>query len=110
MSALAYDGGSDARMNRKGQDLEMAAACLFFLLLSLAGLAAVFTTGELTGVDGLMMLMVCGGMALLFAWLTFSAVKDSGILGAHKSAEPAPAPSPSPAASNPSATAKSEGK
>jgi hypothetical protein len=100
-------------MNRKAQDLQMAAACLFFLLLSLAGLAAVFATGELTGVDGLMMLMVCGGMALLFAWLTFSAVQHSGILGSHKSAEPAPAASPSPAASNPGPAApasRAEGK
>jgi len=77
-------------MNRKAQDLQMAAACLFFLLLSLAGLAAVVATGEVTGVDGLMMLMVCGGMALLFAWLTFSAVQHSGILGGHKSEASAP--------------------
>jgi hypothetical protein len=71
-------------MSHKSQDLEMAAACLFFLLLSLAGLAAVVTTGELAGVDGLLMLMVCGGMALLFAWLTFSAMKDAGLLGHNK--------------------------
>lgn len=70
-------------MSRKSNDLEMAAACLFFLLLSLAGLAAVFTTGELTGVDGLLMLMVCGGMVLLFAWLAFSALHDAGFFGAH---------------------------
>jgi len=65
----------------------MAAACFFFLLLSLAGIAAVFSTGEITGVDGLLMLMVCGGMALLFAWLTFSALQDAGILGAKKSGD-----------------------
>lgn len=88
----------------------MAAACLFFLLLALAGLAAVFSTGELTGVDGLLMLMVCGGMALLFAWLTFSAVKDSGILGGHKSAEASPAPGASAAASSPASAAKVGGK
>jgi hypothetical protein len=99
-------------MNRKGQDLEMAAACGFFLLVSLAGLAAVVTTGELAGVDGLLMLLVCGGMALLFAWLTFSAVKDSGLLGGRKSVgaetEITAAPSPSPAASKPAP--KAEGK
>lgn len=72
-------------MSQKSNDLEMAAACLFFLLLSLAGLAAVFSTGEITGVDGLLMLMVCGGMALLFAWLTFSALQHSGLFGAQKS-------------------------
>ncbi|HVN07568.1 MAG TPA: hypothetical protein VMV61_01255 [Patescibacteria group bacterium] len=92
-------------MNRKAQDLQMAAACLFFLLLSLAGLAAVLATGEVTGVDGLMMLMVCGGMALLFAWLTFSAVKDSGILGRHKSESAAPQVS-----ANPAPAVKAEGK
>ena len=90
-------------MNRKAQDLQMAAACLFFLLLSLAGLAAVIATGEVTGVDGLMMIMVCAGMALLFAWLTFSAVQHSGILGGHKSEAStpeaaAPAANPAPAA------------
>jgi len=76
-------------MGSKSQDLGMAAACFFFLLLSLAGIAAVFTTGELTGVDGLLMLMVCAGMALLFAWLTFSALQDSGIFGT-KNSEHAP--------------------
>jgi len=86
----------------------MAAACLFFLLLSLAGLAAVFTTREITGVDGLLMLMVCGGMALLFAWLTFSAVQHSGILGSRKSAETEVEPA-APAATAASA-AKTEGK
>jgi len=84
----------------------MAAACLFFLLISLAGLAAVITTGELAGVDGLLMLMVCGGMALLFSWLTFSAMKDSGLLGGHKS----PAAEPASPASHPAPAAKSEGK
>lgn len=71
-------------MSHKSKDLEMAAACAFFLLLSLAGLAAVFSTGELTGVDGLLMLMVCGGMALLFAWLTFSALHDAAFFGREK--------------------------
>ena len=84
-------------MNRKAQDLQLAAACLFFLLLSLAGLAAVLSTGEVTGVDGLLMLMVCGGMALLFAWLTFSAVQHSGILGGHKSEASAPEAANAPA-------------
>ena len=70
----------------------MAAACLFFLLLSLAGLAAVFSTGELTGADGLLMLMVCGGMAVLFAWLAFSAFHDAGLIGARKSDDPTPNP------------------
>jgi len=79
-------------MSRKSNDLEMAAACLFFLLLSLAGLAAVFSTGELTGVDGLLMLMVCGGMAVLFAWLAFSAFHDAGLIGARKSDDPTPNP------------------
>ena len=72
-------------MSQKSQDLEIAAACLVFLLLSLAGLVAVFATGELTGVDGLMMLMICGAMALLFAWLTFSALRAAGLFGGKKS-------------------------
>ena len=70
-----------ATMGAKGQDLAMAGACLFFLLLSLAGIAAVFITGEVTGVDALLLLMVCGGMALLFAWLTLSALRAAGLLG-----------------------------
>lgn len=82
-------------MSHKSNDLEMAAACLFFLVLSLAGLLAVLLTGEVHGVDSIFMLMVCAGMALLFAWLTFSALQDAGLFGAHKSAEEhsaAPAP------------------
>ena len=95
-----------AKMETKGQDLAMAGACLFFLLLSLAGIAAVLTTGELAGVDGLMLLMICGGMALLFAWLTYSALHAAGIFG-HRS-ETAPSES---AASEPSATSRAaEGK
>ena len=79
-------------MGHKSQDLGMAAACFFFLLLSLAGLLAVLLTGEVKGVDSLLMLMVCAGMALLFAWLTFSALHDAGLLGAPKPAEnPGPA-------------------
>lgn len=73
----------------------MAGACLFFLLLSLGGIAAVLATGEVTGVDSLLMLMVCGGMALLFAWLTLSALRAAGILGGHaESAAPAAAAAP----------------
>jgi hypothetical protein len=73
-------------MGDKSKDLGMAAACCFFLLLSLAGLAAVVLTGEVKGIDSIFMLMVCAGMALLFAWLTFSALQDAGLFGAHKSA------------------------
>jgi len=81
-------------MGAKSQDLGMAAACFFFLLLSLAGLAAVVLTGEVKGIDSIFMLMVCAGMALLFAWLTFSALQDAGLFGAPKSsAEPAAPPS-----------------
>jgi hypothetical protein len=71
-------------MGTKSQDLGMAAACCFFLLLSLAGIAAVLIKGEVTGVDGLLMLMVCAAMALLFAWLTFSALHGAGLFGAPK--------------------------
>ena len=92
-------------METKGQDLIMAGACLFFLLLSFAGIAAVLATGELAGVDGLMLLMVCGGMALIFAWLTFSALKVAGILGRRASAA-APAASAAPEASAPSRAAE----
>jgi len=74
-------------MSRKTNDLGMAVACLFFLLLSLAGLVAVFATGEVTGVDGLLMLIVCGGMALLFAWLAFSSLHDAGLFGSKKSGD-----------------------
>jgi hypothetical protein len=77
-------------MSHTSEDLEMAAACFFFLLLSVAGLAAVFSTGEITGVDGLLMILVCGGMGLLFAWLTFSALQDAGIIGHKKSGDSAP--------------------
>jgi len=86
-------------MASKSQDLGMAAACFFFLLLSLAGLAAVLITGEVKGVDSLLMLMVCAGMALLFAWLTFSAVQHAGLFRGPKAAtNPGPVPAATPAA------------
>jgi hypothetical protein len=94
-------------MGTKGKDLIMAGACLFFVLLSLAGVAAVFISGELTGVDGLMMLMVCGGMFLLFAWLTFSALQAAGLfVHAAESSQPAAAPAPSPAAPEAAASSR----
>jgi hypothetical protein len=101
-------------MDRKQQDLLMALCCAFFLFVSLAG-AAVVVTGQVAGVDGLLLLMLSGGMALLFAWLTFSALQGAGLFGARRAEEPAPAasPSPSPAPSAPANTApaaKVEGK
>jgi threonine/homoserine/homoserine lactone efflux protein len=86
-------------MASKSQDLGLAAACFFFLLLSLAGLAAIIITGEVNGVDSIFMLIVCAGMALLFAWLTFSALRDARLLGAPKaSTNPGTAPAETPAA------------
>jgi hypothetical protein len=85
VSARPDKGGLSTLMSHKSNDLEMAAACLFFLLLSLAGLAAVLLTGEVKGIDSIFMLMVCAGMALLFAWLSFSALHDAGLFGAPKS-------------------------
>jgi len=90
-------------MDRKLQSLAAAAACLFFVVVSLAGLAAVFVSGELTGVDGLLLLMLCGGMALLFAWLTFSALQAAGMFGGGAARAPEAAPASS-------APAKAEGK
>ena len=96
-------------METKGQDLIMAGACLFFLLLSLGGIAAVFSSGEVAGVDELLMLIVCAGMALLFAWLTFSAVQAAGILGGH-SAAGEKAPATGAAAHSPSSPSGAQGK
>jgi hypothetical protein len=73
-------------MGNKSQDLGMAAACFIFLILSLAGLGDVLLTGQVKGIDSIFMLMVCAGMALLFAWLTFSALQDAGLFGAHNAA------------------------
>jgi len=81
----------------------MAASCLFFLLVSLAGLAAVFITGEITGVDALLLLMLSGAMALLFAWLTFGALQQAGLFGSRAAEEPA-------VSAAPAAAAKVEGK
>ena len=104
-------------MDSKQSALWMAVSCAFFLLLSLAGLAAVLVTGQVAGVDGLLLVMLCGGMLLLFAWLTFSALQQIGLFGARRPEEPAPvpaaSPSPSPAPSapaNPAPAAKVEGK
>jgi hypothetical protein len=90
-------------MERKQNSLVMALCCAFFLLLSLAGLAAVFLTGEVAGVDALLLLMICAGMALLFAWLTFSALQGAGLFGSRGAPESVPA-------ANPASAAKVEGK
>ncbi len=90
----------------------MAAACLFFFLLSLAGIATVLVAGDVTGIDGLLLVMVCGAMALLFGWLSFSALQAASILPAfgRKTESSAPAAAGSGAAGNLRAPAKEEGK
>jgi len=94
-------------MGPKQKDLLMGVSCLFFFLLSLAGLATVLLTGQVTGVDGLLLLMVCGGMLLLFAWLTFSALKTAGLVGRSPAEEPA---ADSSAQASPAPAARIEGK
>jgi hypothetical protein len=100
-------------MNRGTQNLIMAGSCLFFVVISLAGLAAVLILQDVTGVDGLMLAMVCAGMALLFAWLFVSVLREGGLLGAKSPAEnkaPAPSPAAPHAAAAPAVASKEEGK
>ena len=77
-------------MDSKPQSLVMAACCFFFLLLSFAGIGAVMVTGAVTGVDALLMLMICGAMVLLFGWLTLTALHHSGLFSSKQSSESAP--------------------
>jgi hypothetical protein len=78
-------------MDSKPQSLITAAVCFLFLLLSFAGIGSVMVTGAVTGVDALLMLMICGAMVLLFAWLTYSALSASGLFSSKDPAEAAPA-------------------
>jgi hypothetical protein len=105
---------AETTMNARMQNLCMAGSCLFFLLLSLVGIGAVLVFGDITGVDGLLMVMVCAGMALLFAWLSFSALQAAGVLPAFHRKSEIPAAAPAAAGSKPAANlgaaAKEEGK
>jgi len=51
----------------------LAAMCLIVVALSAAGLAAIALSHEITGVDALLLALICltiGGLFSLFLWMT----------------------------------------
>ena len=71
-------------MNGQEKPLELLAMCAAVIVLSLLGIAAGVSRGLFGSLDGLLMLVVCVMMALIFALLLFALAKERGWLGKHR--------------------------
>jgi hypothetical protein len=67
----------------------LAAMCLVVVALSAAGLAAIALSHEITGVDALLLAMICLAIGGLFSLFLFFTVKE----GMKPAAEPSASPS-----------------
>ncbi len=80
-------------MNPKGNQMEMAAICGLFALLSLWGIVWDFTSGLITsGIDGIMLLAICLMVGGVFSLLLLLAARQANWLKFGKAAQPAPSP------------------
>jgi type IV secretory pathway TrbL component len=96
----------------KSTALEISAICGVFILLALWGIVWDFTSGLLTsGIDGIMLLIVCAMMAGIFFLIMVMELTKSGIIPTPALLRPAPKPTAAakpaaaPAAKAPAATA-----
>ena len=73
-------------MSRSSQNLMLATLCFIVVALSAAGLAAIALSHEITGVDALLLAMIClamGGLFSLFLVLTLKEAKKSAAQPPH---------------------------
>jgi hypothetical protein len=92
MTAAAATG-RELGMTPKSTALEISAICGLFILLALWGMIWDFTSGLLTsGIDGIMLLIVCAMMAGIFFLIMLMQLNQSGILPTPAFLRPAPKP------------------
>jgi len=95
--------GRELGMAPKSTAMEISAICGLFILLALWGIVWDITSGLLTsGIDGIMLLIVCAMMAGIFFLIMLMELTKSGILPTPAFLRPAPKPA---AAAKPAATA-----
>ena len=95
--------GRELGMAPKSTAMEISAICGVFILLALWGIVWDITSGLLTsGIDGIMLLIVCAMMAGIFFLIMLMELTKSGILPTPAFLRPAPKPA---AAAKPAATA-----
>jgi len=96
-------------MTKKNQ-LELAVISVSFIVLSLLGVVATFTSGLVgSGIDGIMLIGICLTVALAFAIQLLFLALDAGWIklpAKPQAAQAAPAKSTAPAAATPAQTAK----
>jgi len=111
--------GRELGMAPKSTAMEISAICGLFILLALWGIVWDITSGLLTsGIDGIMLLIVCAMMAGIFFLIMLMELTKSGILPTPAFLRPAPKPAAAakaaatapaakaPAAGTPAATPK----
>jgi hypothetical protein len=79
--------------------------CVAVLVLSFAGLASDFVTRLMGSLDGLLLLLICLMMAVLFAWMLYGMAKEEGWLPSRNNSREAKS-----AAANPGSKQPGEGK
>jgi hypothetical protein len=88
-------------MTSKSVSLELAAICAFFILLAILGAAWDFTSGLLgSGIDGIMLLIICLLILAVFGIMLLVELVGAGILpkpAFGKAKAPAAAKAPAPA-------------
>jgi len=95
--------GRELGMPSKSTAMEISAICGVFILLALWGIVWDITSGLLTsGIDGIMLVLVCAMMAGIFFLIMMMELTKSGILPTPAFLRPAPKPA---AAAKPTATA-----
>ena len=88
---------------KKEHVLGLVGICVVMLLLSFAGVASDFITRLIGNIDGLLLLVICLMMVLLFAGMLVAMGKEEGWLPSRHSKESA-------SASNPGSKNPGEGK
>jgi len=104
--------GRELGMAPKSTAMEISAICGLFILLALWGIVWDITSGLLTsGIDGIMLALVCAMMAGIFFLIMLMELTKSGILPTPAFLRPAPKPAAvaKPAATAPAAKAPAAG-
>lgn len=87
-------------MTKKQGATGLVAICAVMLVLAAAGLASDFLTRLISNIDGLLLLMICLLMGVLFVFVLFSIAKDQGWLP-DRAAKPSATAAPAAAKANP---------
>ena len=81
-------------MKKEHGILGLVVICIVILAFSFAGVISDFITRLIGNIDGLLLLMICLMMAILFLWMLYSMAEEEGWLPhRHKTAKAIPSAS-----------------